>query len=372
MSQTCNVRVFVRFRPVNERERNEKVDPKTLYTLNFADDLKAVEVKGGPANQSNSFQFDRVFDSNTEQHTVFNETAAATVKDVLQGYNGTIFAYGQTGSGKTFTMFGPDRHDTQLRGIIPRTASAVFDYINSDTSGTQYTIKCSFLEIYREQVRDLFNPKNGNMRVRESPARGVWIEDLTEEYITTEDDILDLLAIGEQSRTTSATLMNSVSSRSHSLFVLMIEQKNPDDGSIKVGRLNLADLAGSEKLTKTGAEKTTLEEAKKINQSLSALGNCIAALVKQSSHVPFRDSKLTFILRESLGGNTKTALLASASPHSFNMEETLSTLRFAQRAKMIKTNVAVNRQMSAAELAALVQQLKVGSLLLFRNIHVVV
>eukprot|EP00698_Gefionella_okellyi_P005550 TRINITY_DN15058_c0_g1_i1.p1 TRINITY_DN15058_c0_g1~~TRINITY_DN15058_c0_g1_i1.p1 ORF type:complete len:1261 (-),score=433.54 TRINITY_DN15058_c0_g1_i1:71-3853(-) len=356
---SCSVRVIVRFRPINEREKTEKIDPKSAFTLTFSPDKTGIEVKGGPQGQTNSFNFDRVFDSNAAQPTIFEDAASATVKDVLQGYNGTIFAYGQTGSGKTFTMFGPDRNDLQLRGVIPRTASAIFDHINSDTSGTQYTIKCSFLEIYREQVRDLLNPKNSNMRVRESPTRGVWVEDLTEEYISSENDIMDLISIGETARTVSFTMMNAASSRSHSLFVVMIEQKNPDDGSVKVGRLNLADLAGSEKIAKTGAEKTTVEEAKKINQSLSALGNCISALSKgKGTHVPFRDSKLTFVLRESLGGNTKTTLLAGCSPHSFNMEETLSTLRFAQRAKMIKTNVAVNRQLSVAELDNLVAQLK--------------
>merc|ERR1712137_1065258 len=184
-------------------------------------------------------------------------------------------------------------------------------------------------------------------------------EHLSEEYVSSEEDIADLIRQGETSRSVASTKMNARSSRSHSLFIITVEQKNLADGSTKEGRLNLADLAGSEKVGKTGATGNTLEEAKKINQSLSALGNCINALTKSNAkHIPYRDSKLTHILRESLGGNCKTTLLVACSPHIFNLEETVSTLQFAKRAKTIKNSVKVNKQRSVEELMAIIEKLK--------------
>ena len=194
--------------------------------------------------------------------------------------------------------------------------------------------------------------------MRETPEKGVWVEGLKEEYVTCEEDVINLILLGEKYRAVSSTKMNASSSRSHSLFILSLHQKSKD-GSTKEGRLNLADLAGSEKVNKTGATGETLEEAKKINQSLSALGNCINALTKaKKGHVPYRDSKLTFILRESLGGNCKTTLLVACSPHIFNLEETISTLQFAKRAKSIKNSVKVNKQRSVAELMAIIEKIK--------------
>ena len=209
-----------------------------------------------------------------------------------------------------------------------------------------------------ENVKDLLSQDKTPLKVRETPARGVWVEGLTEEFVTSEAEVLDLLARGEKQRSTSATGMNETSSRSHSLFVLTVTQRLKD-GSTRTGKLNLGDLAGSEKVGKTGATGTTLDEAKKINQSLSALGNCINALTKEGDrgHVPYRDSKLTFILRESLGGNTKTTLIVACSPHVFNVEETVSTLRFAQRAKNITNSVSINQKRSVEELELIVKAL---------------
>lgn len=275
----------------------------------------------------------------------------------MKGYNGTIFAYGQTGAGKSFTMFGPSNGDDSTRGIIPRACKHIFDCIESDETETEYTLKCSFLEIYKEIIRDLLDPAGVNLKVRETPSRGVWVQGLSEHFVACIEDIMDLLELGEKSRATSSTKMNSVSSRSHSLFILTLTQKNPD-GSTREGKLNLADLAGSEKVGKTGASGETLEEAKKINQSLSALGNCINALTKsKKSHIPYRDSKLTHILRESLGGNSKTTLIIACSPHSFNVEETISTLKFGQRAKSIKNSVKINQQRSVKELEQIIETL---------------
>eukprot|EP01102_Stenamoeba_stenopodia_P019656 TRINITY_DN7471_c0_g1_i1.p1 TRINITY_DN7471_c0_g1~~TRINITY_DN7471_c0_g1_i1.p1 ORF type:complete len:934 (-),score=240.86 TRINITY_DN7471_c0_g1_i1:200-3001(-) len=350
-----NVRVLCRFRPINEREKKEAASGKfadSTFKLAFPD-VTAVAI--GNKGQSHSFNFDRVFDPNTTQIQVYEESAKQSIQDVLDGYNATIFTYGQTGSGKTFTMFGAD--GPELMGIVPRAIAHIFSYINSQPSGIEFAIKCSFLEIYMENIRDLLNPSKTNLRVRESPSRGIWVEGATEEFVTCEQDIADLIEVGNTARAVSSTGMNQVSSRSHSVFMLTIEQKN-EDGSTKRGKLNLVDLAGSEKISKTGAEGQTLEEAKKINQSLSALGNCIHSLTEKGrGHIPYRDSKLTRILQESLGGNCKTTLIITASPHEFNYDETVSTCQFGARAKTIKNQAKVNQQKSVAELMALVEQL---------------
>lgn len=254
-------------------------------------------------------------------------------------------------------MMGPDIVSDEQCGIIPRACKFIFEHVNKNPEHCEFRVTCSFLEIYKEVIKDLLNPKGINLKVRETPTRGVWVDDLSETPVRSHLEVLALLHKGESQRAVASTNMNSVSSRSHSLFILTVSQKT-QDGATKIGKLNLADLAGSEKVGKTGASGETLEEAKKINQSLSALGNCIMALTKnKKQHIPYRDSKLTFILRESLGGNTKTTLLIACSPHSFNLEETISTLRFGQRAKTIKNRVKINAQRSVAELELLIKKL---------------
>jgi kinesin family protein 5 len=353
----ASVRVICRFRPTNAREQREEIDDdKSKAQIKFVgtDGIDIIQ----PGKEKLNFAFDRVFHSNALQEDIFKLSAKDTVDDVLQGYNGTIFAYGQTGAGKSFTMFGPDILEDSMKGIIPRACSHIFEHITNDTSGAEYTIKCSFLEIYKEVIRDLLNPKGNNLKVRETPSRGVWVDELSEVFVTCEQEVLDLIKLGEKFRAVSSTQMNAVSSRSHSLFILSLTQKSRD-GTTKMGKLNLADLAGSEKVGKTGASGETLEEAKKINQSLSALGNCINALTKaKKGHVPYRDSKLTFILRESLGGNAKTTLVIACSPHAFNLEETISTLRFGQRAKSIKNKAKINQERSVAELEAIIEKMR--------------
>ncbi|KAL6074629.1 Kinesin-like protein unc-104 [Balamuthia mandrillaris] len=382
----CDVRVVCRFRPVTEVESKRTCISDTEEgepCFEFPSESTVQALRGSASNKSDeSFTFDRVFSGTTvTQKEVYEYAAKETVEDVLKGYNGTIFAYGQTGAGKSFTMFGPTLGDPELRGIIPRACTHLFTHIARDrSSGTEYTIKCSFLEIYKERVRDLLNPKNANLKVRETPSRGVWVDNLTEEFVHSEEEVLELLGFGERFRSVAATEINALSSRSHSLFTLTLHQKLRD-GSTKTGKLNLADLAGSEKVSKSGASGETLEEAKKINQSLSALGNCISALSKlpkganppsqaaaTSKHIPYRDSKLTFILRESLGGNSKTTLVCACSPHSSNLEETVSTLRFGQRAKQIKNTVQVNQQRSAEELSAIIAQLRKEVAMLRRQV----
>lgn len=339
---------------MNAREKAETLQSDWILTY-----LEGTTVEASQGKQHHTFTFDSVFNPDTPQENIYNISARPCIQDVLEGYNGTIFAYGQSGSGKTFTMFGPEKpFPDELKGVIPRASEHIFDHIESDEQ-MSYAIKCSFLEIYKENIRDLLAPsttatiakENIYLKIRESPTKGVWVEGLTEEFATCEQDIDDLIALGDNSRSVASTGMNQRSSRSHTMFVISIEQK-ATDGSTKTGRLNLIDLAGSEKISKTGAKGETLEEAKKINQSLSALGKCINALTTGKGHIPYRESKLTRILQESLGGNTKTTLIVTCSPHAFNAEETISTLQFGQRAKTIKNKVTVNRQLSVAELEA--------------------
>lgn len=294
----------------------------------------------------------------------YNEVAASTVDDILAGYNGTIFAYGQTGAGKSWSMMGPDLQmrgmegfDHSLGGIIPRSTEDIFEKIHQ-TEGSEFTVQVSYLEVYRETVKDLLDSTKTNLSVREGKDHSFYVEGLTEEYVTDAEEVLDALKRGDENRHVAATNMNAVSSRSHSVFMMKVNQRRLDDGSTKTGQLNLVDLAGSEKIQKTGASGQTLEEAKMINKSLSALSNVIKALADGKGHTPFRDSKLTLILRNSLGGNTKTSLLLAASPHPDNIQETISTLRFGERAKKIKTKVKANTQRSAAQLQQIVDRLQ--------------
>eukprot|EP01132_Coremiostelium_polycephalum_P002820 gene2820-3505_t len=344
---SCNIRVMAR--PLNDREKALK---ENQNVFDFPNETQVVISHTG---KNEPFTFDRIFPPDSTQEEVF-ETIESTVTDVLSGFNATIFTYGQTGSGKTFSLFG-DKSSTELAGIIPRCNVLIFNSIAEDTSGSEFSIKCSFLEIYMENIQDLLNPKNNkNLKIRESKSNGIFIEGLAEEYVSCEEDIMELISQGETLRSVAKTNMNQRSSRSHSILILSIEQKS-SDGSLKRGKLNLVDLAGSERVVKTGAEGMVLEEAKKINQSLSLLGNCIHALTEGKSHIPFRDSKLTRLLQDSLGGNTKTTLMVTCSPHFSNIEETISTLRFGARAKTIKNLVKVNQQKSAAELQIIVNAL---------------
>ncbi|KAA6396055.1 MAG: putative Kinesin heavy chain [Streblomastix strix] len=361
----CSIRVVARFRPFNDRERSEIVANQDKFKIIY-EGIDQVTIKTFDGQKS--FRFDRIFPPESAQFELFVDSAKATVVEAMKGYNGTFFAYGltftmffylshrenivfvgQTGSGKSYSMFGPDIESEELQGIIPRASKFIFSQIASNSNHVEFAVKCSFLEIYNEKIRDLLNPKQTNLQIRESPTIGVYVGDATENSVTQEDEISQLLKYGEMSRATSFTSMNAKSSRSHSVLTITIVQTSPD-GSINSGKLNLVDLAGSEKVKKTNASGQTLQEAKKINQSLSALGMCIHALVEQESHIPYRDSKLTRILQESIGGNCKTTLLVCASPHPFNSDETISTLMFAQRAKSIKNKVKCNTQLSISEL----------------------
>jgi len=277
--------------------------------------------------------------------------------DLFKGFNGTIFVYGQTGSGKTHTMQGPDIHDSVMKGIIPRMIETIFSFVEEASETMEFLVKVSYIEIYMEKIRDLMAPNKMDLKIRENKDKSVYIEGVTEEYVTCADDVIRVMDTGSANRKVAATNMNDVSSRSHSIFVWNVEQKNLQNGTTMSGKLYLVDLAGSEKVGKTGATGQTLDEAKGINKSLSALGNVINALTDgKSKHVPYRDSKLTRLLQESLGGNSRTTLIINCSPSSYNEEETLSTLRFGIRAKTIKNQAKVNKEMSVQELKALLDK----------------
>lgn len=290
----------------------------------------------------------------SRQQDVFNFSIRNTVDDILNGYNGTVFAYGQTGAGKSYTMMGSNIDDEAGKGIIPRIVEQIFESILASPGNIEYTVRVSYMEIYMERIRDLLNPVNDNLPIHEERGRGVYVKGLLEIYVSSVQEVYEVMRRGGSSRAVAATNMNAESSRSHSIFVVQINQKNVETGSMKTGSLYLVDLAGSEKVGKTGATGQTLEEAKKINTSLSTLGKVINALTDgKSSHIPYRESKLTRILQESLGGNSRTTLIINCSPSSYNDDETISTLRFGVRAKSIKNKAKVNAELSPAELKQL-------------------
>ncbi|KAK5130095.1 hypothetical protein LTR08_002483 [Meristemomyces frigidus] len=350
MATGNTIKVVARFRPQNKIEVAAGSEPIVAFKGN---DSCTVTARDAAA----AFTFDRVFPTNTPQHDVFDYSIRSTVDDVLAGYNGTVFAYGQTGSGKTFTMMGADIGDEAGKGIIPRIVEQIFDSIIRSDGTIEFMVKVSYMEIYMERIRDLLVPQNDNLPIHEDKQRGVYVKGLGEFYVQSVGEVYEILERGGQARAVAATNMNQESSRSHSIFVIEVMQKNIESGAARSGRLFLVDLAGSEKVGKTGASGQTLEEAKKINKSLSALGMVINSLSDgKSSHIPYRDSKLTRILQESLGGNSRTTLIINCSPSSYNDAETMSTLRFGERAKTIKQKAKINEELSPAQLKAMLKK----------------
>ncbi|KAL4173342.1 hypothetical protein KRP22_008495 [Phytophthora ramorum] len=380
MDEDANVKVFCRVRPPNERERgveasalggsagffarsaNSAALAKKCVSVPASGQSLFLHSKHGPTR---TFTFDRVFGEGATQNDVFDVVGAPITQACLEGYNGTIFAYGQTGSGKTFTMQGPDdvidtetRGLTQdqlaLRGLVPR----VFDYLfhnvvaQESRKNVQHTFVCSFLEIYNERVYDLLDGGSAKdaagLQLRENGRKGVHVEGLIESVVTNSKKAAELMTVGAQNRRVGQTSMNRESSRSHSVFILQLQSKemSAEGTKIRTSRFNLVDLAGSERQRSTDAAGGRLKEAGSINKSLSALGNVIMGLSEQSvgkhRHVHYRDSKLTFLLKDSLGGNSKTFMVATISPADDSSFETLSTLKFAQRAKMIQNSAVVN------------------------------
>lgn len=337
------MKVVVRCRPMNQKEIAQ--GHQRIIEMNVKKGTIEINNPAKKEEVPRMFTYDSVYDWNSKQIDLYDETFRQLVDSVLEGYNGTIFAYGQTGTGKTFTMEGV-RSDPILRGVIPNSFEHIFTHI-ARTQNQQYLVRASYLEIYQEDIRDLLSKdQSRRLELKERPDTGVYVKDLQSFVCKSVKEIEHVMNVGNQNRAVGATNMNEHSSRSHAIFIITIECSEPGaDGEnhIRVGKLNMVDLAGSERQTKTGATGERLKEATKINLSLSALGNVISALVDgKSTHVPYRDSKLTRLLQDSLGGNARTVMVANIGPASYNFEETITTLRYANRAKNIKNKPKIN------------------------------
>mmetsp|Transcript_1675 Transcript_1675/g.3912 ORF Transcript_1675/g.3912 Transcript_1675/m.3912 type:complete len:854 (-) Transcript_1675:171-2732(-) len=398
-----NFKVVIRVRPPLPRELGGDVPFQNIVAVDdreqvitVSENLDAVldeegQVVANPGPYTtHTFVFDYVYDQTCTQRQVYETTAKPVVDCALQGYNATIFAYGQTGTGKTFTMEGFNRDGgIEARGIIPRAIEQIFGHIQKFASPRmRFLVRASYLQIYNEQISDLLKPERSNLTIREDKRRGVYVEGLSEWVVRSPAEIYGLMERGGAIRATGETKMNELSSRSHAVFIVIAEQSETtyvdDNGveltaaefqkfvhskgirreqdmkqleshvrqSFKVGKLNLVDLAGSERVRLSGATGQRLEESKQINRSLAALGNVISALTeaKSRAHIPYRDSKLTRMLEDSLGGNCKTTMMAMISPAFEAMQETVSTLKFANRAKNIRNEARVNEDLDQKSL----------------------
>ncbi|OMJ89407.1 hypothetical protein SteCoe_8404 [Stentor coeruleus] len=349
----CSIRVICRLRPENKIEQESGAGSCISYT----DTTIKIKLQER-SEEVHDFTFDRICGSKVPQQEVFEYAARPVVEGVLDGYNGTIFAYGQTGSGKTFTMEGPDINNQELKGIIPRMMDALFQGLVDASESIEFTLRVSFLEIYLERIHDLLDTTKTNLQVKEDKIRGIYVQNATEIYVSSPLEMMKVMAAGSGNRSIAATRMNERSSRSHSIFCVNVEQKD-HKGNKKSGRLYFVDLAGSECVGKTNVSGQQLKEAQMINKSLSALGNVINALTEKGvSYVPYRDSKLTRILQESIGGNSQTSLIIACSMSSYNDKETLSTLRFGQRAKKIQNKPVVNQERNSKELLKQIENLQ--------------
>ncbi|KAM5322242.1 kinesin-like protein KIF17 isoform 2-T2 [Glossophaga mutica] len=354
-----SVKVVVRCRPMNQRER--ELNCQSVVTVDSARGQCFIQNPGAAGEPPKQFTFDGAYymDHFTEQ--IYNEIAYPLVEGVTEGYNGTIFAYGQTGSGKSFTMQGLPDPPSQ-RGIIPRAFEHVFESVQC-AENTKFLVRAAYLEIYNEDVHDLLGADTKQkLELKEHPERGVYVKGLSMHTVHSVAQCERIMETGWKNRSVGYTLMNKDSSRSHSIFTISIEIYAVDERGkdhLRAGKLSLVDLAGSERQSKTGATGERLKEATKINLSLSALGNVISALVDgRCKHIPYRDSKLTRLLQDSLGGNTKTLMVACLSPADNNYDESLSTLRYANRAKNIKNKPHINEDPKDALLREYQEEIK--------------
>ncbi|XP_021163866.2 kinesin-like protein KIF17 isoform X2 [Fundulus heteroclitus] len=354
-----SVKVVVRCRPLNDRER--ALSSKMVLSMDVQRCQCFIKKPGAADEPPKQFTFDGTYYINQTTEHLYNEIAYPLIEGVTEGYNGTIFAYGQTGSGKSFTMQGVSEPAAQ-KGVIPRAFEHIFESIQCAES-TKFLVRASYLEIYNEEIRDLLgSDTKQRLELKEHPERGVYVRDLTMHTVHSVGECERILEQGWRNRAVGSTLMNKESSRSHSIFTVHLEICNTDaagQAHIRAGKLNLVDLAGSERQSKTGATGERLREATKINLSLSALGNVISALVHgRSKYVPYRDSKLTRLLQDSLGGNTRTLMIACLSPADNNYEESLSTLRYANRAKSIQNRPRINEDPKDALLREYQEEIK--------------
>ncbi|KAL1465583.1 hypothetical protein WDU94_005138, partial [Cyamophila willieti] len=376
-----SVKVAVRVRPFNNREITR--DCKCI--IEMSGNTTVITNPKLPPNAKDAaknFNFDYSYQSHdptdssfASQAVVYSDIGEEMLEHAFEGYNVCIFAYGQTGAGKSYTMMGRQEVEGE-EGIIPMICQDLFKRIRDTTNDKlKYSVEVSYMEIYCERVRDLLNPKNkGNLRVREHPLLGPYVEDLSKLAVTSFRDIHDLIDEGNKARTVAATNMNETSSRSHAVFTIFFTQQAVDDmtdlTTEKVSKISLVDLAGSERADSTGAKGTRLKEGANINKSLTTLGKVISALAeisavqhaskkkKKADFIPYRDSVLTWLLRENLGGNSKTAMIAAISPADINYDETLSTLRYADRAKQIVCKAIVNEDANAKLIRELKEEIQ--------------
>jgi kinesin family protein 5 len=356
-----NVRVFCRFRPLNSNEVEKGA--KKMIRFDSSEQVYILPPYDLP------FQFDHIFEESSTQEQVYSKVARGLIQEVLAGYNCTVFAYGQSGSGKTTTMTGyshvVDNSDLLCRddvvlwqhprdmGVVPRMIADLFSEIKTQKDH-EFSIQLSYVEVYLEKIRDLLNISKENLEIRENKFKGVLINDVTEVYVSSFDDAIKTMRKGELNRTVAATAMNSHSSRSHSVLIVNLHKTNTKTLSKVSSRMVFVDLAGSEKVEKTKVDGILMKQAQATNKSLLTLGLVIRALVEKKSHVPYRDSKLTRLLTDSLGGNSKTHLIITCSSAQYNIEETVSTLRFGSVTSLMKNKPRVNLEMDSNEYRKLI------------------
>eukprot|EP00696_Hemimastix_kukwesjijk_P016108 gnl/Hemi2/4413_TR1545_c0_g9_i1.p1 gnl/Hemi2/4413_TR1545_c0_g9~~gnl/Hemi2/4413_TR1545_c0_g9_i1.p1 ORF type:complete len:868 (-),score=180.07 gnl/Hemi2/4413_TR1545_c0_g9_i1:117-2720(-) len=356
-----NVKVVCRCRPMNEKERRDAQMVGLENLVACDSENNEVSVYNQTKTKVRTFRFDKVYDEQSSQEEVFDNSVKPIVEQVLEGFNCTIFAYGQTGTGKTFTMEGPNASNSEekFKGVIPRAVEMIFNYVN--THREDATIRVSYLELYNEELSDLISCEQRKaIRVledhrgsRNNERGNTNVQGLEEFVVHSLDDITKLMERAWKKRKTAETFLNTRSSRSHAIFTVIIQTREAiADGEdlIKTGKLNLVDLAGSENIGRSGAVKERATEAGHINTSLLTLGRVISALVEGAPHIPYRDSKLTRILQESLGGRAQTCIIATISPAVSHLDETLSTLDYAHRAKNIRNRPEINQKISKSQL----------------------
>ena len=362
-----NLKVYIRVRPPLMREKDSSLpfrsiasvseDKRTISLIEylgfeFDEASKQKELIDFPNHfLPHPYTFDYIFDMDSTQGEVYKIAAIPSVESLEAGYNSTIFAYGQTGTGKTYTMEGfIYDYLSPKKGLIPRAVEDIFKYIESNSnSDTTFIIRATYLQIYNESIDDLLKPEKMHLSIRESQKKGLYVEGLSEWAVRSPNDIYALLERGSQCRIKASTNMNDVSSRSHAVFTIILEQMKISNGKkrFKTGKLNMVDLAGSERVKISGATGKQLDESRRINKSLSALGNVINALTDpKTKHIPYRDSKLTRLLQNSLGGNCKTSMIAMISPYDGSYNESTSTLNFAKRAKIIRIKASINEEVN--------------------------
>lgn len=357
-----SVKVAVRFRPMNDQELYE--DPRQCVNFNCKGDRGRIEVMGTHDGDgaTSEFTFPSVYGMETSQKDVYDSVGRDVLKDVLQGYNGTIFVYGQTGSGKTYTMLGPNggklSGPRESLGIMPRIANDLFLAIEDASEDVEFSIGVSYVEIYKEKIHDLLDQNKRNLTLRENPAsHSFYVQDCSRRYVSSPEQILDILHGGNAIRATAATRSNESSSRSHSVLSIEVKAVDQVKAEQRNGKLFLVDLAGSERVSKAKVEGEQFEEAKQINLSLTTLGLVINELSQGGkAHISYRNSILTKLLQDSLGGNSKTSLVVCCSPSMYNADETISSLRFGARAANVKNRPVVNTEVTFEELKILLSK----------------